>query len=379
MGDSPFRLISRSSECQARRGEVRTLHGTFQTPVFMPVGTQATVKGVTPENLHAVGAQIILANTYHLFIRPGHELIRQHGGLHRFMGWDRPILTDSGGFQIFSLRDLSTITEEGASFKSHLDGASLFLDPEKAVEVQEALGSDIMMVLDTCIPYPATFEEAEAATALTNRWAQRSRQALGDTGQLLFGIVQGGMYEDLRIRAAEELMEIGFDGYAIGGVSVGEPMELMREVTEYTAALLPEDCPRYLMGVGTPEDLVESVARGVDMFDCVMPTRNARNGMLFTANGRIVIKNAQYTEDGRPVDENCSCYTCRNFSRAYLRHLYMAKEILSSTLNTIHNLHYFTSLMADMRKAIEEDSFEKFRREFYSGQDSEDRRQKSEE
>ena len=366
MSDSPFRLIKKSSEGPARRGEVRTLHGTFQTPVFMPVGTQATVKGVTPANLKDLGAQIILGNTYHLFIRPGHELIRQLGGLHRFMGWDRPILTDSGGFQIYSLRDLAKITEQGATFRSHLDGASLFLGPEEAVQVQEALGSDIMMVLDTCIPHPATRKETEEATALTGRWAKRSRAAQNDTGQLLFGIVQGGMYEDLRAQAAEELMAIGFDGYAIGGLSVGESTEQLRDITEHTAALLPQDYPIYLMGVGTPEDLVESVARGVDMFDCVMPTRNARNGMLFTSAGRVVIKNSQYRDDQRPLDENCDCYTCRNFSRAYLRHLYMAKEILACTLNTIHNLHYYTTLMAEIRQAIEEDCFENFRRRFYS-------------
>jgi queuine tRNA-ribosyltransferase len=362
---SPFRLLCRSSETAARRGEVATLHGTFQTPVFMPVGTQATVKGVTPAQLTELGARIILANTYHMFVRPGHELIRQFGGLHRFMGWDRPILTDSGGFQIFSLSDLAKITEAGATFKSHLDGSKLFLGPEEAVAVQEALGSDIMMALDTCIPYPASYAEAEKATALTGRWAKRCRTVQPDNGQLLFGIVQGGMYEELRTRSAHELMEIGFNGYAIGGVSVGEPTPLMREITAHTAALLPSEYPRYLMGVGTPEDLVESVALGVDMFDCVMPTRNARNGMLFTNSGRVVIKNAQNSDDQRPVDEACDCYTCRNFSRAYLRHLYMAKEILSSTLNTIHNLHYFTTLMADMRRAIEEDTFTEFRGTFY--------------
>ncbi len=366
MSKSPYKLIKKSSEGPARRGEVQTAHGTIQTPVFMPVGTQATVKGVTPDHLEDIGAQIILANTYHLFIRPGHELVKELGGLHKFMGWNRPILTDSGGFQIFSLKDLAKITEEGATFKSHLDGAKLFLSPENAVEVQEALGSDIMMVLDTCIPYPATRKEAEEATALTGRWARRSKEAKSETDQLLFGIVQGGMHEDLRQQAVEELVNIGFDGYAMGGLSVGEPTELMRDITEAAAAMLPQDYPIYLMGVGTPEDLVESVARGVDMFDCVMPTRNARNGMLFTSEGRLVIKNAKYREDQRPLDEKCDCYTCRNFSRAYLRHLYMAREILSSMLNSIHNLHYYTSLMADIRKSIEEDCFEKFRKEFYS-------------
>lgn len=365
MTTSPFRLICGSSRSSARRGEVTTRHGIVQTPVFMPVGTQATVKAVTPENLKDLGAEIILANTYHLFVRPGHERIRRMGGLHRFMHWDRPILTDSGGFQIFSLRDLAKITEQGAAFKSHLDGASLFLSPEDAVMIQEALGSDIIMCLDTCIPYPASRDETVRSTELTGRWARRSRQAQRETGQLLFGIVQGGMYPDLREQAVEELLDIGFDGYAIGGVSVGEPPDLMMDITARTASLLPTDYPRYLMGVGAPEDLVEGVFRGVDMFDCVMPTRNARNGMLFTSTGRLVIKNAQYQDDSQPVDLDCACYTCRNYSRAYLRHLYMAREILSSQLNTIHNLHYFVGLMQGMREAIEADRFEQFRNDFY--------------
>jgi queuine tRNA-ribosyltransferase len=363
---SPFKMHIRSSECAARCGEVKTLHGTFQTPIFMPVGTQATVKAVTPENLLDLGAEIILANTYHLFLRPGHELVRELGGLHRFMNWDRPILTDSGGFQIFSLRELARITEKGASFRSHLDGSSLFLSPEDAVGVQEALGSDIMMCLDTCIPYPADKKETLEATELTTRWAARSRRAQNDTGQLLFGIVQGGMYPDLRSLAVEQLLEIGFDGYALGGLSVGEPEELMMEVTEHTAEILPQDYPIYLMGVGTPENLVESVYRGIDMFDCVMPTRNARNGMLFTSRGRVVIKNSRYSNDPRPPDENCGCYTCRNYSRAYLRHLYMAREILAYHLNTIHNLYYFVGLMRSMRRAIKNDSFLQFRKEFHA-------------
>lgn len=367
---SPFTLYKKSSQCAARRGQVKTPHGTFQTPVFMPVGTQATVKGITPANLHDIGAEIILGNTYHLFIRPGHELIKEFGGLHNFMAWDRPILTDSGGFQIFSLRELAKITEEGAAFKSHLDGSPLFLSPEDAVMVQEALGSDIMMNLDTCIPYPATRDETAKATALTARWAKRCREAQNrETGQLLFGIVQGGMYADLRQQAIEELQEIGFDGYAMGGLSVGEPKDLMLDMTEQTAALMPKDYPIYLMGVGTPEDLVEGVWRGVDMFDCVMPTRNARNGMLFTSTGKVVIKNAQYRTDQRPVDESCSCYTCRNFSRAYLRHLYMAHEVLAANLNSIHNLHYYVGLMADIRKAIEGDRFKEFRHDFYAKRD----------
>lgn len=363
---SPFRLLKESSECAARLGEVHTLHGIVPTPIFMPVGTQATVKGVTPENLKELGARIILGNTYHLYIRPGHELIRRFGGLHNFMHWDGPILTDSGGFQIYSLKDLAKITEQGATFRSHLDGSKLSLTPESAVAVQEALGSDIMMCLDTCIPYPASREEAVKGTDLTTRWAKRSRAAQKETGQLLFGIVQGGMYPDLRAQALESLVEIGFDGYALGGLSVGEPEQVMYDLTEEIAPRMPADHPRYLMGVGTPENLIESVWRGIDMFDCVMPTRNARNGMLFTSQGRVVIKNARYQDDPLPVDEECGCYTCRNYSRAYLRHLYMAREILSSHLNTIHNLHYFVGLMAKVRQAISEGRFAAFRKEFYA-------------
>ena len=362
---SPYQLLHQSSECPARCGRVSTLHGTLDTPVFMPVGTLGTVKAVTPENLVELGAQIILGNTYHLFIRPGHELIRTFGGLHGFMHWDRPILTDSGGFQIFSLRELAKITEKGAEFRSHLDGAKLFLSPEDAVHVQEALGSDIMMVLDTCIPYPATLDEAARATALTARWARRCRRAQSDTGQLLFGILQGGMYPELRREAAAELIDIGFDGYAMGGLSVGEPKELMHEMLDASVHLLPDSHAKYLMGVGTPEDLVEGVYRGVDMFDCVMPTRNARNGMLFTSRGRVVIKNSCNREEQRPVDEQCYCYTCRNYSRAYLRHLFQSREILAYQLNSIHNLHYYCSLMADMRRAIAEDRFMAFRKTFY--------------
>jgi len=362
---SPFTLLGRSSECKARRGELATLHGTIQTPVFMPVGTQATVKAMTPENLVDLGAQIILGNTYHLYIRPGHDLIRSFGGLHGFMHWDRPILTDSGGFQIFSLRELAKITEEGASFRSHLDGAKLFLSPEDAVHVQEALGSDVMMALDTCIPYPADRDQTIKGTALTARWAKRCREAQSRNGQHLFGIVQGGMFADLRLEAIQQLVEIGFDGYALGGLSVGEPKELMYELLEATADHLPADHARYLMGVGTPEDLVEGVFHGIDMFDCVMPTRNARNGMLFTSQGRLVIKNACFQQDPRPLDETCSCYTCRHYSRAYLRHLFQSREILAYQLNSIHNLHYYCTLMAGMREAIQEDRFLAFRRDFY--------------
>lgn len=368
---TPYRLLCRSSECAARRGEVRTRQGTIQTPVFMPVGTQGTVKAVTPENLVEAGAEIILGNTYHLFIRPGHKRVERFGGLHRFMNWQGSILTDSGGFQIFSLKELAKITEEGAAFRSHLDGAKLFLSPEDAVEVQQSLGSDIMMCLDTCIPHPSSYKETVEATALTSRWARRCRQAHTRREQLLFGIVQGGMFPELRREHAQSLQEIGFDGYAIGGLSVGEDKELMQEMTEVTTAALPENYSRYLMGVGTPEDLVEGVWRGVDMFDCVMPTRNARNGSLFTRRGKITIKNARFQDDHRPVDESCGCYTCRNYSRAYLRHLFQAREILSYHLNTIHNLHFYLHLMAEIRKAIEEDRFAAFRKDFYSGLEQE--------
>ncbi len=362
---TPFTLHCRSSECAARRGEVTTRQGTIQTPVFMPVGTQGTVKAVTPENLVEAGAQIILGNTYHLFIRPGHKRVESFGGLHQFMNWKGSILTDSGGFQIFSLKELAKITEEGAAFRSHLDGAKLFLSPEDAVEVQQSLGSDIMMCLDTCIPHPASKKETIESTSLTSRWAARCRKAHSKRDRLLFGIVQGGMFPELRKKHAETLQEIGFDGYAIGGLSVGEEKELMRDMTEVTAAVLPENYSRYLMGVGTPEDLVEGVWRGVDMFDCVMPTRNARNGSLFTRHGKITIKNARYQDDHAPIDESCTCYTCRNYTRAYLRHLFQAREILSYHLNTIHNLHFYLHLMADIRKAIEEDRFAAFRKDFY--------------
>ncbi|MGI9538241.1 MAG: tRNA guanosine(34) transglycosylase Tgt [Desulfocapsaceae bacterium] len=365
MSKSTFIEHQRSSQCDARRGEVATKHGVVQTPVFMPVGTQATVKAVTVENLKDIGAQIILGNTYHLFIRPGHELIERFGGLHGFMNWDRPILTDSGGFQIFSLKELATIAEEGATFRSHLDGSKKFLSPEDAIAVQESLGSDIMMCLDTCIPYPADRHQTVESTALTGRWARRCRDAHRNKEQLLFGITQGGMYPELRQQSAEMMIEIGFDGYAIGGLSVGESKQQMHDMTEATVAHLPDEQPVYLMGVGTPEDLVEGVWRGVDMFDCVMPTRNARNGTLFTSSGKVVIKNSRHREDQAPVDERCDCYTCRNYSRAYLRHLFVSREILAYHLNTIHNLYYYVNLMKEIRAAIEEDCFASFRNDFY--------------
>ena len=332
----------------------------------MPVGTQATVKAMLPEALRELGAQIILGNTYHLYLRPGHELIRQLGGLHAFMHWEKPILTDSGGFQVFSLGQLRQISEEGVHFQSHLDGSRHLLTPESSIAIQEALGADIIMAFDECIPYPSPRAYVEASTALSTRWARRCRLARrqGD-GAALFGIVQGGMFPELRARSVAELQEIGFEGYAVGGLSVGEEAQLMYEMMETTLPLLPRDKPRYVMGVGTPENLVEGVSRGVDMFDCVMPTRNARNGVLFTTFGRISIKQARFAADPGPIDPACSCYVCRHFSRAYLRHLYRSNEILSSVLNTHHNLHYYLQLMGEMRGAIEQDDFAGFRREFY--------------
>ncbi len=332
----------------------------------MPVGTQGTVKGVLPEALKEIGAQIILANTYHLYLRPGHKLVQQLGGLHKFMQWDRPILTDSGGFQVFSLGDLRKITEEGAAFQSHLDGSKHLLTPELSIEIQLALGADIVMVFDECIPHPAERSYIVDSTNRSARWAKRCREVLpAGSSTALFGIVQGGMVPELRKQSAEQLQEIGFEGYALGGLSVGEETSHMYDMMEYSLPLLPQRRPRYVMGVGTPENLVEGVARGCDMFDCVMPTRNARNGVLFTGFGKISIKQARYREDPQPVDPDCQCYVCRNYSRAYLRHLYMSKEILASVLNTHHNLYYYQQLMAGIRQALESGSFTEFRSEFY--------------
>jgi queuine tRNA-ribosyltransferase len=361
-----FKLIKTDRDSAARLGSLTTPHGSIDTPVFMPVGTQATVKAMTPEELWATGAQIILANTYHLYIRPGHELVARLGGLHEFMHWDGPILTDSGGFQVFSLGELRKISEEGVRFQSHLDGSYHFISPERAIAIQEALGGDIIMCFDECPPYPAEYDYVRRSAELTGRWARRCKEAKRRDDQALFGIVQGGMYRDLRERSAMELCALGFDGYALGGLSVGEEKRLMYEVMEYCAPLLPEDKPRYVMGIGAPEDLIEGINSGVDMFDCVMPTRNARNGMLFTATGRINIKNAGYAEDRSPIDGECACYVCKNYSRAYLRHLYRAGEILASRLNTWHNLHYYQALMAGARQAIAEDRFMQFRGEFYA-------------
>ena len=365
-----YALLHQDSKSQARRGRISTSRGDIETPVFMPVGTQATVKAVLPEALKELGAQIILANTYHLYLRPGHRVIQTLGGLHKFMNWERPILTDSGGFQVFSLGDLRKITEDGAAFQSHIDGSKHLLTPELSVEIQLALGSDIVMVFDECIPHPAERSYVVDSTNRSARWAKRCRQVLpAGSKSALFGIVQGGMDQQLRQQSAEQLQDIGFEGYALGGLSVGEETSLMYDMMEYSLPLLPADRPRYVMGVGTPENLVEGVARGCDMFDCVMPTRNARNGVLFTSSGRISIKQAQYREDDRPLDPECSCYVCRNYSRAYLRHLYTSKEILASVLNTHHNLYYYQQLMAGIRRSIEEGTFSEFRNNFYTSRE----------
>ena len=339
----------------ARRGRLDTPHGPVDTPAFMPVGTQATVKALTPEQIEGVGAEILLSNTYHLYLRPGADLVAAHGGLHGFMGWNGPILTDSGGFQVFSLGDLRKIREEGVEFRSHIDGSAHLFTPESVMGIEEKLGADVAMAFDECIPYPATYEYAKEATARSSRWAARCKASHRREDQSLFGIVQGGTYKELRTSSACELVEMDFPGYGIGGLSVGEEKPLMYEVLEHTTPLLPLEKPRYLMGVGSPDCLVEGVLRGVDMFDCVLPTRIARNGTLFTSQGRLVIRNAQYKNDMRPLDELCDCYTCRNFSRAYIRHLFIAGEILGATLATIHNLRYLISLMAELRLAIEED------------------------
>ncbi|MBE9528566.1 MAG: tRNA guanosine(34) transglycosylase Tgt [Proteobacteria bacterium] len=352
----------------ARAGRVTTPHGEIETPFFMPVGTKAAVKALTPEELRALGAQIVLSNTYHLYLRPGHKVIEALGGLHGFMNWNGPILTDSGGYQVFSLGKLSKIDEAGVRFSSHLDGTPLVLTPESAMEIQESLGADIIMVLDECTPHPATHDYARESMERTHRWALRCKEAHAGAEranyQALFGIVQGSMYPDLRVESAKAIIDIGFDGYAIGGLSVGEEKAQMREMCALTAAELPADSPRYLMGVGTPEDLVASVEAGIDMFDCVMPTRNARNGTLFTSRGKLGIKNALFERDNGPLDSECSCYTCANYSRAYLRHLFIAGEMLSSRLNTIHNLHYYTGLMASMRQAIKAGEFAGFKSKF---------------
>jgi len=348
----------------ARRGTLQLAHGAVETPAFMPVGTYGSVKAMSPVELKEIGAHIVLGNTFHLWLRPGLEVIAAHGGLHRFMGWDGPILTDSGGFQVFSLGALRKISEEGVKFQSPINGDRCFLTPEESMRIQKVLNSDIVMIFDECTPFPADEKQAADSMRLSLRWAERSKRAHADNPNALFGIVQGGMFEQLRDESLRELVKIGFDGYAIGGLSVGEPKEDMLRILAHTAPQLPTDKPRYLMGVGTPEDLVDAVAHGVDMFDCVMPTRNARNGWLFTRFGTVKIKNAQYRLDTRPLDEECSCYACRNFTRAYLHHLFRIGEILGARLNTIHNLHYYQELMQGMRRAIEEKRFAAFVAEF---------------
>jgi queuine tRNA-ribosyltransferase len=376
-GVGPFSFTVRSTDGAARLGELQTPHGVVRTPAFMPVGTRGAVKAVRHRELEEAGTEIILGNTYHLLVRPGDELISRRGGLHRFIGWNRPILTDSGGFQVYSLAQRRAITEEGAEFQSHVDGARHLLTPERATEIQARLGSDVAMAFDECVAFPATREQAAAAMVRSARWGERSRRrllelrggafgevTLTNAGQAQFGIVQGGIFQDLRDESADATVQTGFEGYAIGGLSVGEPAELMYMLAADTARRLPHDRPRYLMGVGTPEDPVECVARGIDMFDCVLPTRNARNGQLFTSQGRINIKNARYAEDDGPLDPECNCYTCRHHSRAYLRHLHLAGEMSSGALNTLHNLSFYLDSMRRIRDAIAFRTFEKFRQEF---------------
>lgn len=353
---------------RARRGELDFPRGKVQTPAFMPVGTYGTVKGMLPRDIEEIGAEIILGNTFHLMLRPGTEVVKKHGDLHDFIQWQGPILTDSGGFQVFSLGDMRKITEKGVEFKSPIDGSPVFIDPEKSMQVQRDLGSDVVMIFDECTPYPATEKQANDSMQLSLRWAERSKKAHGDNPSALFGIVQGGMYESLRDESMAGLEEIGFDGYAIGGLSVGEPKEDMVRILEHLGDKMPADKPRYLMGVGKPADLVEAVLRGIDMFDCVMPTRNARNGHLFTSTGVIKIRNAVHRGDTAPLDENCDCYTCQNFSRGYLHHLDKCGEILGAQLNTIHNLRYYQNLMRGLRDAIENDCLEQFVDDFYQQQ-----------
>jgi queuine tRNA-ribosyltransferase len=370
MGPLKFELEKTCPDTAARAGRVRAAKGSFQTPAFMPVGTQATVKGLSPQELREAGASIVLANAYHLFLRPGTETVKELGGLHKFMGWDGLVLTDSGGYQVFSLADLMSINDDGVSFRSHLDGSLHFFSPELLVDIQADLGSDIAMVLDQCTPYPCERAEAETAVRRTLAWAARSVERFkekGAEGQTLFPIVQGSTYKDLRLSCCERLMEMPFSGYAVGGLSVGEPKELTAELVELHGSVLPASSPRYLMGVGAPDDLVEGISRGMDLFDCVLPTRNARNGTVFTRNGKLVVKNASYARDPRPLDENCGCYTCRNFSRAYLRHLFQAGEILGPRLGTLHSVFFFLELMREAREAIEAGRFYSWKNTFLEG------------
>lgn len=362
-----YEFIKKCKQTGARLGRVHTPHGSFDTPTFMPVGTQGTVKGMSPDELKTIEAGIILSNTYHLYMRPGHNLIKEAGGLHKFMNWDRPILTDSGGFQVFSLGGLRSIKEEGVTFKSHIDGSKHIFTPELVMEIQNALGSDIIMSFDECIPYPAEYDYAKKSLERTTRWASRCKEAHKNTEkQALFGIVQGGVFKDLRIQSAKELTKLDFPGYSIGGLSVGEPAENMYEMLDCTVPLLPEEKPRYLMGVGSPDYLIEGAIRGVDMFDCVLPTRIGRNGTVITSQGKLIVRDAKYARDYTPMDPNCDCYACKNFTRAYIRHLIKANEVLGIRLTAWHNLRFLINLMKDIRQAIMDDRLMDFRNEFYS-------------
>jgi queuine tRNA-ribosyltransferase len=361
-----YELIKTCKQTGARLGIIHTPHGSFETPMFMPVGTLATVKTLSPEELKEMGAGIILSNTYHLWLRPGHEIVKEAGGLHQFMNWDRGILTDSGGFQVFSLSEFRKIEEEGVYFRNHLNGDKLFLSPEKAMEIQNALGPDIMMAFDECPPYPATYEYMKQSVERTSRWAERCLKAhKRPNEQGLFGIVQGGEFEDLRKQSAQDLVSLDFPGYAVGGLSVGEPKDVMNRVLEFTTPLLPANKPRYLMGVGSPDSLIDGVIRGIDMFDCVLPTRIGRNGTVMTSEGRVVIKNAQYARDFTPLDPNCDCYTCRNYTRAYIRHLIKCDETFGIRLTSYHNVYFLIKLMEQVRQAIREDRLGDFREEFF--------------
>lgn len=373
-----FKLLHKDRSSRARLGKLTTFHGEINTPVFMPVGTQGTVKALSNSELKDTGAEIILGNAYHLYLRPGLDIIRKAGGLHKFMGWDRPILTDSGGYQVFSLATLRKLSDNGAEFSSHIDGSKHILTPEKVIDIQQALGSDIMMMFDECVHYPAAKDYVEQSLALTTRWAKRSKDHFDKSPakgkQLLFGIVQGSTYLDLRKRAVEDLVAIGFDGYAIGGVSVGEPRSLIYEIAENAAALLPEEKPRYLMGVGMPQDILEAISRGCDMFDCVVPTRNGRNGQAFTFDGELQLRNAAYKEDFRPIDENCGCFACRTHTRSYIRHLFNTEELLGLRLVSLHNIHFYVKLIELSRKAIAESRFASFKSEFIEKYNKENNR-----